>query len=204
MDFFDEYSTKELLPLIEKINFYVDKPKGEFKKEFNDFRAIDFGKMSWGELIDLGTWTKDKLKNYSLMLSVIYRKEGESYDDIDVFKRAEEFEDMCVNDVIGAFYAFDKHHKENITSVYKAIYESDEGDSFETDGLSPQEIEDIKKDIEKEKALAEFIWYRYLHELSDGDILKEREILKLPYIYVFNTLTAKKNLGLLGKPKIEL
>lgn len=195
-EFFDDFYASELIPLYEKIQFVFEKPDSKvYQQEIGEYSVVKFDKLSWGELIDLEKWDKNRMNNYHLMLAVLYRKENEKYDDVDVFKRAEEFKELTSTDVFGVFFAWGKHYKNNIVDLYQVIYENN-SEEIDYEGLSSAEIADIKAEIEEEKKMADFVWYKYLHYLSAGRVIDELELLKMPYVYIFNTITAKKNLNL--------
>jgi hypothetical protein len=101
---------------------------------------------------------------------------------------------LYIYDVYNAVQEFIKF-RELIISTYTVIFSTDNlGDDLtdeEKEGLDEEEVQEINRDLEKEKNKSQFAWPSLAYDLAGEDIIKMREIFKLPLTYVLNMIVMK-------------
>jgi hypothetical protein len=187
---------------ISKLHFLNLEPSQQVKMTVGDFVLIPFTKLTLGAYIDIDEYLKEPIKNFSKIISVIYRRkkvnewgevEYEPYT-YDINKRAELFDGSYIMDVYGAFSELIKF-REKFIDKYKFLFDTDEeGDltEEEKEGLRPEDVEDINEYLKKLETKKKFAWQDLAYKLANEDVTKMREVFNLPLIMVFNNLAMNK------------
>lgn len=195
---FDEYDIDELAGLFKSIKFLnKDVPKGNKTAEHKPFEKITFG-----EFIDIEHFSKDVFLNYSKIIATLCKRKSSDKWGFDIYEPqtsevVDRFIQINEEPILKYSNVFDSYFKwrSEIYSTYKVIFQT-EDEEEELEGLTEEEIQEIKEAEKEEEAKREWIWHLYLHKLTNGDITKQEEVLSLPVIQIFNNLTALKALGL--------
>lgn len=201
----DELDIDEVIEILNSISWLFNEPSLDFKKEINGLRVKNINRLTLGEFIDLESFTKNGyIENIELVASIIYKrfKEDEWGNEIeepyiyDIYKRAESFKDCNITDIYGIL-KFYIDWKSKFMDTFNTLFEDPDFDKIEDeDKLSPEELEEIRREIEKDKKKAAFNWHLLIYNLADGDITKLDDITNLPVNYIFTTLAMKKTLQL--------
>lgn len=200
-ELFDELKINDLKVLNIKIDFIKNLPQ-KVIGSLGEYRLINFNDITVGQFVDIEFWIKDTEKNLNKILCVIYQKTKlDEWGNVifepykyDVNKRSEVFSYLGMGEVYGGLNEYIKW-RENFIEQNKSIFESkDEEDLDETSMsmLSKEDVEEIKKDIEKEKLKQKYAWPYFLYKLADEDILKVKEMFDLKLVYVINMFKMKK------------
>lgn len=200
-EIFDELNVKDLTVLGSKIEFLKTLPQ-KVTDYVDEYMLIDFNNITVGQFVDIEFWIENTEENLHKILCVIYqRTKSDEWGNIefepykyDVNKRSESFSYMSMGKVYGGFNKY-LQWRENFIEQNKSIFESrdeEEIDETSMSMLSQEEIDDIKKDIEKEKLKQKYAWPFFLHQLAEGDILKMKEMFDLKLLYVINMFKMRK------------
>jgi predicted CopG family antitoxin len=204
-EYFDELDIDELINIINNIKWIKNTPSENFSNVIDNLNLKDINKMTLGEFIDLEHFFKDDyIKNLHLICSILYKQyEVDKWNNkieepyiYNIYERSELYLKQPIHKVFGVI----KHYldfKDIILDTYKIVFESDDFNDLEnTEGLSDEEIEEIKKEIEEDKKKAVWSWDAVIYNLCDGDITKSDNLTNLSLIYILNTLSMKKILKL--------
>lgn len=193
----EDMDLDEVLEIIKSIEWLKTSPSTNFKTKIEGLSLIDFNKLELGAYIDIEYFKKDLFKNFHLILAILYRKTKENewgeiiYEpyDYDINNRSELFLDISINDVYGLINHYHNFY-ENFINNYSTLFNQD----VPEDELDPVDelTEEDKKELKKEQERAKWAWEILIHNLSEKDITKYDEILKLNLIFVFNHLSFKK------------
>lgn len=197
VDEWEDMDLEEVLDIIKKIEWLKTAPSSNFKTNINSFQLIDLNNLELGAYIDIEFFKKDLFKNLHIILAILYRKTKKNeWDELiiepyeyDINKRSELFLDLSINDVYGIinhYASFNEMFINNYSNLFNK--EIPEEDLDPIDELT----EEDKKEIAKEQERAKWAWEILLNNLSDNDITKYDELLKLKLIFVFNQLSFKK------------
>ena len=101
----------EAMALKETVDKIKISNKGNFNKVVNilnqEYRFIDLDSMSFGEWVDLDTFCKDPIENMESIITLLYRRPGESWDSSILKERKELFlENFPYEDAAGASLFF--------------------------------------------------------------------------------------------------
>jgi hypothetical protein len=197
----EELNIQELKTLINKISFLNTLPQ-KVNHSIDGYILIKFDKIKVGQYIDIEFWIQNIDENLHKIISALYLKtkvdewgnvEYEPYKfDIDI--RSQEFSDKSMGLVYGAVHQYLLWREgfiENNKSIFTKEEANDDDDEY-TKYLSSEEIEDLKKDEEKEKTKQKYAWPYFLYQLVDGDLLKMKEMFDLNMLYVINMFKMRK------------
>jgi hypothetical protein len=158
---------------------------------------IPFKQLTFGQFIDLETMVSDDWEgNFCKIVASIYlHSEGgglyetkpEPYEHINVSRRAELIEECEISDVYGAVQKYLKW-RQTFFSSYELF-----ADPFE--GMDENNEED-KQVIEQEKKRLQNSgdqWMNILNTLTDNDVTKFEDVLRMNVYLVFNQLTHLKS-----------
>jgi len=202
-DRIEDIDIDELDEVYKTLYFLNTSPNLNTKEIVGDYRLININKISLGEFIDVDSFIQNNMyENFTNILSVIYRRHkvdewGEiQYEPygFDLSQRKYEYDTLYIYDVYNAVQEFIKF-RELIISTYTVIFSTDNlGDDLtdeEKEGLDEEEVQEINRDLEKEKNKSQFAWPSLAYDLAGEDIIKMREIFKLPLTYVLNMIVMK-------------
>ena len=203
MEVIEEMDVDDMTKLIKENQWCASEPSKRYKYNLLGLKFKPFNKLTLYEYIDLDYYFTDNyITNLDKVCAICYRntKVNEWGDEVwepyefDCTLRAEKFLDLPITDVYGLVHEFIKY-RDSFLKNYENLFSGDLDDALSNEErakLSPDEI----KDIEKEQALAKWSWEQTIYGLTNGDITKSKAIGALPLIYVFNTLSMKKELDL--------
>lgn len=169
-------------------------PPKEIILESEKWYLQDFESMTLGEWIDLDEFSKSPQDNLDVIAAFAYRKKDEVYN-YNPIKRREIFQKITIPELLGCSETIFKWRK-MIIDNYTNIFEPPGWDQIEgEDQLDPEEVVQIRKEIETEKKLAPFSWLKICWSLCNEDVTKMDQVFKTPVLLVFNILSMKKALG---------
>lgn len=196
-DEFDEMSVVEIGKIWKNHQWINDVPSNKIYYSVCVYKLTKFKKLTLGEWIDLDYWTRDLSNNLHKIFAVLYRKTKEDEwgnviiepYEFDVEVRSEEFNDFTIDKLYKALMDFIEY-KNQVTKVYADIFKTGDEDAdlteSEKENLTPEEIIEIERAIEKEKKINGFAWQLFVHNLCQEDLTKASDVLKLPALFVFN------------------
>lgn len=187
-EYWKEYDVEELHSLIKELNWLKADPKFE---KLEGFKTLNIEKILLGEWIDLDYFFQDYFTNLHLIAAIFLKQNGEEYD-YDIYERGESFHELPVTHFFWLIKYF-LDYKKHIIFTYSTLY----GPQIEDDYEEPIEYDEEElKDIEEEKINEKWSWESVLYKLSDGDITKYDQILKMPLIFILNQLSFRKEMNL--------
>ena len=202
-DIFKDLYIDELTDLLENIQWVFDEPNMNYSEKIGEYEFKPFTELSLGEFIDLEFFfSTNFIANLHKICAIFYKryKEDEWGNRIeepyiyDLDKRSELYYDMKINLLYGVINHYTTN-REKVMDIYNIIFQ-DSGDLEETEGLSDDEIEEIKREIEQEKSKAKWSWPALINRLSNNDVTKYDKITNMSLIFVFNELVMRKVLNL--------
>ncbi len=203
-ELFDELDIDELFKIIGKIKWLYSEPNKNFTKKIGEYEIKDLTKLTLGEFLDLEHYFGDDyIQNLHIICAILYKQyKVNEWNNIieepygyDIELRSKIFNNLSINNLFGIIDYY-LNYKQMIMDSYTQIFESDNWDELETEGLDDLEINELKKEIEIDKKNAKWSWPRIIYDLCNNDISKYDDITSLPLTYVLNTLTMKKALQL--------
>jgi hypothetical protein len=206
-EFFNELTFDQLHALYSEMSWSRNSPAESLKEKIQigelDLKLIDFNTISFGAFIDCSHYFKDLKENLHIVLAILYRKTkndewGNELDEpyrYNLLKRSELFKEFSTSLCFGVISEYRKWH-EDLVKNYPNIFEPEGWDEIEgEDQLDPEEVVQIRKEIEQEKKKAPFSWLGIVWELAKHDVSRFDAVFNTPVILVFNTLSMKKALG---------
>jgi len=203
-DEFGDMDFDELLDIMKSISWVTTEPPLNFNSKFVDYRIKNINKLKLGEFIDLEVlFGEDYIKNLHLICAILYKqfKKDDWGNEIeepyiyDIYKRGDMFLDAPISMIWGVI----KHYldfKELITEKYHIIFNDDGFDLEDREGLSPEEIMEIEKEIEEDKKKAKWSWPALINKMANGDVTKYDKITDLPLAFILNELSMRKQLDI--------
>ena len=194
----EELSPEELIDLADKVSFVKREPSNKPNELVKGFRLKPLDALTLGEFIDLEHYVSQSVQNFTLLLSILYKRwktnewgslifEPYSYS---IMSRKDIFEEVSINEVFGAVnnyinYATD--FKQRYENLFNPVIEEDEGVELDA--------EDLKAEAE-EKVFTKWSWEKLLYDLANQDITKIDAVTDLPLVFVFNMLSMVEELQL--------
>ena len=194
----EELSPEELIDLASQVSFIKREPSNKPNELVKGFRLKPMDALTLGEFIDLEHYVSQSVKNFTLLLSILYKKTkrdewGNVVFEPYVYKlgnRIHEWNNVSINEVFGAVnnyinYATD--FKQRYENLFNPVIEEDEGVELDA--------EDLKAEAE-EKVFTKWSWEKLLYDLANQDITKIDAVTDLPLVFVFNMLSMVEELQL--------
>lgn len=194
----EELSPEELIDLAAKVSFVKREPSNKPNELVKGFRLKPMDALTLGEFIDLEHYISQTTENFTLLLSILYKRwktnewgslifEPYSYS---IMSRKNIFEDISINEVFGAV-----NNYVNYSNDFKQRYENLFNPVIEEDEEVELDAEDLKAEAE-EKVFTKWSWEKLLYDLSNQDITKIDAVTDLPLVFVFNMLSMVEELQL--------
>lgn len=193
----EELSPEELIDLAAKVSFVKREPSNKPNELVKGFRLKPMDALTLGEFIDLEHYIGQSVQNFTLLLSILYKRwktnewgslifEPYSYS---IMSRKDIFQEVSINEVFGAVnnyinYATD--FKKRYENLFNPVIEEDD---------TELDAEDLKAEAE-EKVFTKWSWEKLLYDLSNQDITKIDAVTDLPLVFVFNMLSMVEELQL--------
>jgi hypothetical protein len=198
----EDMNYDDVVDELSKLGWLSVEPIGQLNSKVDDLYIKKFNNITLGEFIDIEHYFSEPIDNLHIICSILYRQtiknkwntiEWEPYD-YNVEERGELFLDQPITKVIGVLSGYIDFRTKFLKSYENLFQESNDDDDFED--LSGREKIDAEVSRLENKAKSKWSWESILLGLSNGDVTKFDELFKTSLILVFNTLSAKKVLGL--------
>jgi hypothetical protein len=194
----EELTPEQLIDIASKVSFIKREPSNKPKQAVKGFMLKPLDALTLGEFIDLEHYINHNVQNFTLLLSILYKRwKRDEWGNL-VFEpytykldeRTDLFNEVSINEVFGAInnYAlYSNDFKQRYENLFNPVIDEDE----EVE-LDP---EDIKAEAE-EKVFNKWSWEKLLYDLSNQDLTKIDEVTDLPLVFVFNMLSMVEELQL--------
>jgi len=110
----------------------------------------------------------------------------------DMNVREAEFDMMHIKELYAVVGEYIKWRNQLI-DTYKVLFDGGETNEElteeETEGLQSHEIQQLKRDIERQESLKKFSWQKLVFDLAGEDITKMKSVFELPALLVFNNMS---------------
>jgi hypothetical protein len=194
----EELSPEELIDLASQVSFIKREPSNKPNELVKGFRLKPMDALTLGEFIDLEHYISQTTENFTLLLSILYKRwktnewgslifEPYSYS---IMSRKNIFEDVSINEVFGAV-----NNYVNYSNDFKQRYENLFNPVIEEDEVTELDAEDLKAEAE-EKVFTKWSWEKLLYDLANQDLTKIDAVTDLPLVFVFNMLSMVEELQL--------
>lgn len=203
-DEWEDMSSSKVLKTIRDNQWITEYPKNIKPKSTIDiYSPKSFSSLTLAEWLDLENFIINK--EYNKVLGLLYRQTKENewgHTEVEPYKYQvlERYENLraynCL-DIVGIFNEV-YMYREKVLSSYNDLFSPSIDDNEEelteeeTEGLSPQEILEIEKEIADDKLKQDYIWSKLISDIGDGDWSKSPRILELPHLFVFNMMRMKR------------
>lgn len=198
---FEDMEFYEVYEIIGKRRWLFSRPPSVNVTAIEGFNLIPMNKIKLGEFIDCEYFleNEDQFK----ILPILFKKtETDKWGNLiyepyiyDLDERYEIFLDQPVTKMIGAIDNYITF-KEQFLSSYENLFQIKESSLDESDELVGREKLDAKKEEMEQKSKSKWSWESILLGLTNNDVTKFDSLLNTSLILVFNTLSAKKVLGI--------
>jgi hypothetical protein len=194
----EELTPEQLIDIASKVSFIKREPSNKPKQAVKGFMLKPLDALTLGEFIDLEHYINQNVKNFTLLLSILYKRwKRDEWGNL-VFEpytykleeRTDVFNEVSINEVFGAvnnYALYSNDFKQRYENLFNPVINEDE----EVE-LDP---EDIKAEAE-EKVFNKWSWEKLLYDLSNQDLTKIDEVTDLPLVFVFNMLSMVEELQL--------
>ena len=194
----EELSPEELIDLASQVSFIKREPSNKPKQAVKGFMLKPLDALTLGEFIDLEYYVSQSVQNFTLLLSILYKKTkldewGNTIFEPYVYKienRIHDFDDVSINEVFGAV-----NNYVNYSNDFKQRYENLFNPVIEEEEAPELDAEDLKAEAE-EKVFTKWSWEKLLYDLSNQDLTKIDAVTDLPLVFVFNMLSMVEELQL--------
>lgn len=193
---------EEVGKILDKLSWLKKEPNAIIQKEIEGFILKAFNKLTLGEFIDLEYYFENKIENLHIMMAILYRSQKiDDWDhikiepyDYDIEERGEIFLDISIIKAFGFLKEYESF-RNNFLDSYKNLF-VEENNLIEDEELTGREKIEAQKTTLEEKAKSKWSWESILLGLTNNDVTKFDALLNTSLILVFNTLSAKKVLGI--------
>lgn len=203
-EIFDNLDFDELIEILNRISWINNEPPLNFTKSIDKYKIKDINRITLGEFIDLEFYFSDNwIKNLHYICSILYKITrqddfGNEYEEpyiYDLNKRSNIYLDVPISMIWGVVkYYLD--FKDLIEDKYHTVWDSDGLELEDKEGLSPEEIVEIEREIEEDKKKSRWSWQWTIHNLAGGDITKYDDITNMRLSMVLNELSMRKALNI--------
>ena len=194
----EDLTPEELIDLASQVSFIKREPSNKPKQAVKGFMLKPLDALTLGEFIDLEYYISQTTQNFTLLLSILYKRwktnewgslifEPYSYS---IMSRKNTFQDVSINEVFGAvnnYINYSNDFKQRYENLFNPVIEQDE--EVELDA------EDLKAEAE-EKVFTKWSWEKLLYDLANQDLTKIDAVTDLPLVFVFNMLSMVEELQL--------
>jgi hypothetical protein len=201
-DEWEDLPSAEIYKQMSSLYFIYDSPSKKINNTIDKWNLKPFNKFTVAEWIDMEKYILDR--EWLNLIALCYRQTKldewgntiwEPYK-YNTNERGDSFYDYSINGLFGVIESAIEY-RDNLLRSYSSVFEvMDESDfnpsDEEKEYLSDSEVEDIKKDIEKENVKKRYSWHKLLDDISGGNWSYSEAILDLPITFIFNMLMMKK------------
>lgn len=195
---FEDLDPEELIELAQKVSFIKREPSNKPKELVKGLKLKPLDALTLGEFIDIEHYILQFAENFTLILSILYKRW--KYDEwgnvvfepytYKLNERKEVFNEVSINDVFGAvnnYIDFSNEFKKRYENLFNPVIDEDEPTELDQD--------DLKAEAE-EKVFNKWSWEKLLYDLSNQDLTKIDAVTDLPLVLVFNMLSMVEELQL--------
>lgn len=189
----------DILTISNKISWLDSEPN--FIGTDIDFhlKPKDLNTLFLGEFIDIEHYINEPIKNLHIVSAIYFKKikldEWENTIEepyiYDIQKRSELFLDLPITYIL-KYYKSYLMWRDNFLKTYENLFIENQNEEVDLQGY---DLIEYQKEVLEEKVKSKWSWESILLGLSNGDVTKFDKLFKTPLILVFNTLSAKKVLG---------
>ena len=194
----EDLTPEELIDLANQVSFIKREPSNKPKQAVKGFMLKPLDALTLGEFIDLEYYISQNVQNFTLLLSILYKRWkrdewGNLVFEPYVYKldeRLHKWGNVSINEVFGAvnnYIAYSNDFKQRYENLFNPVIEEDE----EVE-LDP---EDLKAEAE-EKTFNKWSWEKLLYDIANEDLTKIDAVTELPLVFVFNMLSMVEELQL--------
>lgn len=203
-ELFDDLDIDDLIDAMNNIKWLKSNPTYNYKKDVEYLTCkSDLNKLTLGEFIDLEYFfEQDYIKNLHIICGILYKQyKTDDWNNTieepyiyDIYERSNLFIEQPISNVYGIIKMY-LDWKENILNAYANLFEDPNFDKIEDEHMfEPEELMEMKQEIEVEKKKSKWSWEAIIWELSGKNLSYYDQVLNIPIILVFNTLSMKKTL----------
>jgi hypothetical protein len=180
------------------VSFIKREPSNKPKQAMKGFMLKPLDALTLGEFIDLEYYVGQSVQNFTLLISILYKKTKQDEWGNTIFEpytynldeRTDLFNDVSINEVFGAvnsYVNYSNDFKQRYENLFNPVIEEEEGVELDA--------EDLKAEAE-EKVFTKWSWEKLLYDLSNQDLTKIDAVTDLNLIFVFNMLSMIEELQL--------
>jgi hypothetical protein len=193
----EDLDPEELINLASKVQFIKREPSNKPKDLVKGFRLKPLDALTLGEFIDLEHYTMQLAENFTLLLSILYKRwKSDEWGNLvfepytyNLMSRKDVFNELQINDVFGAvnnYITYSNDFKQRYENLFNPVIE-EEPDELDED--------DLKAEAEEQR-FNKWSWEKLLYDLSNQDLTKIDAVTDLPLVFVFNMLSMVEELQL--------
>jgi hypothetical protein len=194
----EDLDPEELLNLASKVQFIKREPSNKPKDLVKGFRLKPLDALTLGEFIDMEYYTTNLAENFTLILSILYKRwKSDEWNNL-VFEpytyklneRKDVFNEVSINDVFGAvnnYITYSNDFKKRYENLFNPVIEETETEELDED--------DLKAEAEEQR-FNKWSWEKLLYDLANQDLTKIDAVTDLPLVFVFNMLSMVEELQL--------
>jgi len=198
IDVIEDLTIKELTKAFNSMLWIGKEPSKNHVTKFDKYTLLDFKKITWGMFIDLEYfYSKDYIVNLETITAILFRQSKENewgqiefepykYSPVD---RGLSFANLPIESVYGVVMKYLDYRNHLLNDAYIHLFNSDIPDEEE-----PVNSRD-KVAKQKEETFNKWAFENVTLNLAGDDILKMREVLELPLVYVLNILSMRHDLA---------
>ncbi len=194
----EDLDPEELIDLASQVSFIKREPSNKPKQAVKGFMLKPLDALTLGEFIDLEYYISQTTENFTLLLSILYKRWkrdewGNLVFEPYVYKlneRTDLFNEVSINEVFGAvnnYVNYSNDFKQRYENLFNPVIEQDEEVEFDA--------EDLKAEAE-EKVFTKWSWEKLLYDIANEDLTKINAVTDLPLVFVFNMLSMVEELQL--------
>ena len=193
----EDLDPEELIDLARKVSFVKREPSNKPKELVKGLKLKPLDRLTLGEFIDLEHYISQSVQNFTLLLSILYKRwKRDEWNNLifepytySIMSRKDTFQDVSINEVYGAvknYIDYSNDFKKRYENLFNPVIEEDDTELDE---------EDLKAEAE-EKVFTKWSWEKLLYDLANQDLTKIDAVTDLNLIFVFNMLSMVEDLQL--------
>jgi hypothetical protein len=194
----EDLTPEELIDLASEVSFIKREPSNKPKQAVKGFMLKPLDALTLGEFIDLEYYISQTTENFTLLLSILYKRWkrddwGNLIFEPYVYKlneRTDLFNEVSINEVFGAvnnYVTYSNDFKKRYENLFNPVIEEIETEELDED--------DLKAEAE-EKVFTKWSWEKLLYDIANEDLTKIDAVTDLPLVFVFNMLSMVEELQL--------
>lgn len=194
----EDLTPEELIDLASEVSFIKREPSNKPKQAVKGFMLKPLDALTLGEFIDLEYYISQTTENFTLLLSILYKRWkrddwGNLIFEPYVYKlneRTDLFNEVSINEVFGAvnnYVNYSNDFKKRYENLFNPVIEEIETEELDED--------DLKAEAE-EKVFTKWSWEKLLYDIANEDLTKIDAVTDLPLVFVFNMLSMVEELQL--------